>query len=145
MGQGKFSAIEPEFGPERPAAGSDRSLGLVFAAACTLLAMWPLLRGQSPRVWLLLAACVFALAATCAPWALRPINIVWTRLGAFLHQVVTPILMGVVFFLVIAPIAWMSRAFGKDPLRLTWDADATSYWIARQPIGPDPQSMTRQF
>jgi Saxitoxin biosynthesis operon protein SxtJ len=145
MAKTKFSAIEPELEPELLKSGSDRSLGIVFAAALTFLGAWPLTDGRSPRFWFLLAACAFALAATYAPWILRPLNAVWTRLGALLHRIVTPIAMGVVFFVVVTPIAWMMRALGKDPLRLKRDTDAKTYWIERQPPGPDPQTMTRQF
>jgi hypothetical protein len=37
------------------------------------------------------------------------------------------------------------RLRGKDPLRLRLEKDAPSYWIVRQPPGPAPRSMTRQF
>jgi hypothetical protein len=53
--------------------------------------------------------------------------------------------MSVVFFLVVTPLACIMRALRKDPLRLGWDKNAKSYWIERQPAGPEPQTMTRQF
>ena len=141
----KFSAIEPDAEPEVVNSSSDRSFGLVFAAAASLLGIWPLIHGRWPGVWFLLLGCLFALAAVYAPRILRPLNVVWTRLSALLHRIVTPLAMGIVFFLVVTPIAWMMRMLGKDPLRLTRDAYASSYWIERHPPGPDPQSMVRQF
>jgi saxitoxin biosynthesis operon SxtJ-like protein len=141
----KFSAIEPEGEPEVLGSSSDRSLGFVFGAAFSLLGTWPLIHGGAPRVWFLLLACLFALVAIYAPRILRPLNVVWTRLGALLHRIVTPVAMGVVFFLVVTPMAWIMWMLGKDPLRLTRDTNARSYWIERQPPGPDPRSMVRQF
>jgi hypothetical protein len=141
----KFSAIEPEIEDEILKYSSDRSLGLVFAAAFCLLGLLPLMHGRSPKFAFLLLACLFVLAAICAPQVLGPLNIVWTRLGAFLHRIVTPLVMGFVFFAVLTPVAWIMRILGNDPLRLARDASASSYWIERQPPGPNPQSMVRQF
>jgi hypothetical protein len=141
----RFSAIEPEAEPEVVTSSNDRTLGFVFAAAAGLLGTWPLIHGRSPRISLLLLACLFLLAALCAPRILRPLNVIWTRLGALLHRVVTPIAMGIVFFLVITPMASMMRRFGKDPLRLVRDANASTYWVERQPPGPNPRTMLRQF
>ena len=39
----------------------------------------------------------------------------------------------------------LMRAFGKDPLRLKWQKDAESYWIVRDPPGPLPNTMSKQF
>jgi hypothetical protein len=142
---GKLLAIEPELQSEDLKSSSERSLGFVFAAACCLLGTWPFIRGESPRYWLILIACGFAVAAVFDPHRLRPLNVVWTRLGMLLHRIVSPIVMCIVFFLVLTPIAWIMRARGKDPLRLRREPNAESYWIERQPPGPDPQSMVRQF
>ena len=145
MANTKFLVIEPEIQPEVVRSGSDRSFGIVFAAAFVLLATWPLLYGRSPRIWFLFVALVFALLGMYAPWVLRPVNVFWTYLGGLLHRVATPIVMGLVFYLVLAPIAFIMRSIGKDPLFLNRDRDSKTYWIERRPIGPDPRTMTRQF
>jgi hypothetical protein len=141
----KFSAIEPEAEAEAVTSSSDRTLGFVFAAALSVLGASPLVHGGSPRIWFLLLACLFSLTALYAPRILRPLNVAWMRLGALLHRLVTPLAMGIVFFVVVTPIAWMMRMFGQDPLRLARDTNARSYWIERHPPGPDPRSMVRQF
>jgi len=141
----RFSAIEPDAEPDIVKSSSDRTFGFVFAAALGLIGMWPLIHGRSPRILILLLASVFVFVALHAPRILRPLNVIWTRLGALLHRLVTPIAMGIMFFLVITPMAWMMRRFGKDPLRLVRDANANSYWIERQPPGPNPGTMVRQF
>jgi hypothetical protein len=94
--------------------------------------------------WLAVAA-AFAAVAVLAPAWLAPMNRLWFRFGMLLHHVVNPIVMGVLFFAVILPIALLMRAFGKDPLRLKHDAQASTYWIAREPPGPAPGSMRKQF
>ncbi len=141
----RILAVEPEIEPERVEGASDRSVGLVFAGVFVIFGTWPLLDQHPPRVWLLLLACAIGLVAICAPRFLRPLNVVWTRLGTLLHHFITPFVMGVVFFLVVTPTAWFVRASGKDPLRLKRDRDANTYWIERHPPGPDPRTMTRQF
>jgi saxitoxin biosynthesis operon SxtJ-like protein len=143
--QTKFSAIEPEADAEVIKSSSDRSLGFVFATALGLLGAWPLIHGRPPRIWLVLLAAFFTLAAIYVPWMLQPLNVVWTRLGAVLHRIVSPIAMGVVFFLVVTPTAYLMRMLGKDVLRLARDTNARTYWIERNPPGPNPRSMERQF
>ena len=144
--QGKvLLATEPELAHEQTPSSGERSFGLVFSAAFVVVGLWPLLHGHSIRYWALLIACIFLLLAGLAPRTLRPLNLLWGKFGNLLHRVVSPIVMGVVFFLVVTPIATIMRVLGKDPLRLGWDKEALNYWIERQPAGPDPQTMTRQF
>ena len=139
-----FVAVEPVLEREPVQAGTDRSFGFVFAAVFALIGARPLLDGRPPHVWALAVACAFLAAAAFTPWILRPMNALWMRFGALLHGIVTPILMGVVFFLAIMPTALIVRSLRKDPLRLRRDKSADSYWIERQP-GPDPHTMTRQY
>ena len=145
MSQKALLATEPELEPEDISSSTDRSFGLVFSVVFVVVALWPLLDGRPPRYWALLIACIFLFLAGFAPQILRPLNILWGRLGALLHRIVTPLVMSAVFFLVVTPTACIMRAFGKDPLRLRLDKNAKSYWIERQPAGPEPQTMTRQF
>jgi len=105
----------------------------------------PLLRGHPLRLWALPLSVIFLLAALIAPAVLAPLNRVWTALGALLHKITNPIILGVFFYLVFTPFGFVLRLFGKDFLRLTWVLDAESYWILRQPPGPPPESMSNQF
>jgi predicted membrane metal-binding protein len=141
----KLTAVESESEPDTVVPASDRSFGMVFAAVFLIVGAWPLLDGRSPRLWALGAAGLLALVTTFSPWLLRPLNAVWIRLGEFLHRLVTPVIMGLVFFLTVLPTALVMRALGKDHLRLKLDQDSPTYWIERQPPGPAPQTMNRQF
>ncbi len=124
---------------------SNRTFGLVFAAFFALVALLPLLRGHAVRRWALPVSALFLLTALAAPKLLAPLNRAWTALGALLHAVVNPIVLGILFYLVFTPFGWVLRRMGKDFLRLRPTPGATTYWIARQPPGPPPETMSRQF
>lgn len=124
---------------------SERSLGVTFAVVLALVAALKFYRGNATAVYWLAAAAVFLACAYFWTAPLRPLNIVWHRLGLFLFAVVSPIVMGVVFYTTVVPIGLLMRKFGKDPLRLKFDAGARSYWIERDPPGPAGAQMKNQF
>lgn len=125
--------------------GSDRSFGLVFAAVFLLVCLAPLKSGGEPRLWAGAVAVVFLVVSFAAPKLLKPLNRLWFLVGMALHHVVTPLVMGLLFFVTVTPIALIVRVMGKDPLRLKRDDAAASYWIMREPPGPAPDRMRRQF
>lgn len=128
---------------EAPDGSSDRGFGLVFAAVFGVIGAWPLLGGGAPRLWALVAAAAFLAVAAAAPRLLAPLNRAWTRFGLLLGRIVTPLVMGLLFYGMVTPMGLAMRALGKDPLRRRFDRAAASYWIARRPPGPAP--MSRQF
>ena len=124
---------------------SDRSFGIVFLLVFLAMGIWMVL-GSHPEGWLFLAGSVILFVVTLArPSILSPLNRAWFKFGLLLGQVVNPLILGVVFFLVIPPIAVIRRLLGKDSLRLKSKPSLESYWIDRNPLGPKPGSMTRQF
>jgi len=125
--------------------GSDRSFGLVFAAMLLLVALFPLVHGREPRWWVVVVSLAFFAVAVIQPVLLAPLNRLWFRFGLLLGSVTNPLVMGLVFFLVVTPMAVIMRLRRKDPLRLRLDRNARSYWIERAPPGPAPASMTNQF
>lgn len=139
------AAIDPLSQAEQIRPGSDRSFGLVFAAVLAIVALWPLLGRDQPRWWALVAAAALVLIAVTKARLLRPLNYLWFRFGMLLARVVNPVVMGAVFFLCITPIALFMRGRNKDLLLLRWRRDDKSYWIAREPAGPAPESMKNQF
>ncbi len=124
---------------------SDRSFGLVFSAFFAFVGLVPLWKNHPPRAWALALSILFLVVAIVRPAWLHALNQVWIKLGLLLGRVVNPIVMGLLFFVVVAPTALIFRALGKDPLRLSWDAAAASYWIERRPPGPAGQTMANQF
>ncbi len=125
--------------------GSDRGFGIVFAVVFTGVGGWPLLGGEPPRWWALaVAGVVLVTALVRADW-LAPFNRVWTRVGLVLAHLVNPVVLAVIYVAVVTPTGLVMRALGKDPLRLRRDPRAASYWIHRDPPGPEPESMANQF
>ncbi len=131
---------------EEVIGSSDRSFGFVFAGVFTIITLVKLWRGWSDwgYLWLGLAV-AFALAAAVLPSILAPLNRIWLKIGLALHKVMTPLIMGLLFFLVVTPIGLIMRATGKDILRLKRSAAEKSYWIDRTPPGPAPDTMKNQF
>jgi hypothetical protein len=124
---------------------SDRRFGFTFAAMLSLMGALSLLRHGNHSAYWLGGAVVFGTLALIWPVALRPLNKVWLKLGLLLHAFISPIVMAVMFFGVFAPMGAIMRLAGKDPLRLKPHIEAKSYWIMRNPPGPTPESLKRQF
>ena len=131
---------------------SDRGFGLTvggillaIAAIRTGLHVWDgtgpaWFEGALAGVGVLLVA--FGLAT---PARLGPLNRAWTRLGLILFKVVNPVVLGVIYLSTIVPIGVIMRLMGRDLLKLKLDRQAASYWVVREPPGPPPETMTRQF
>jgi len=124
---------------------SDRSFGLVFAVVFLVIACWPLIHSETPHWWAFVVSAVFGAIALLRPALLAGLNRAWMKLGILLGKVVSPIALGILFYVVLTPIGAVVRLSGKDPLRLKLDSGADSYWIPRKPPGPPPDSMTNQF
>jgi hypothetical protein len=124
---------------------SDRAFGWVFAAVFAIIGGWPLLDGAAPRWWALAIAAAFALVAQLRPELLAGMNRQWMRLGLLLGRIVSPVALGILFYLVLTPLGALMRLAGKDPLRRKLDTAAPSYWLPRKPPGPPPDSMINQF
>ncbi len=141
----EHSSHEVFFRDEKLVAGSDRSFGLVMAAA--LAAVTALNAWHSGRVWPWTAglAALLLAAALLRPAVLHPLNLAWLKFGLLLHKVVNPVLMALIFYGTVLPTGLLMRMMGKDPLRLKRQPGADSYWIVRKPPGPSPETMRDQF
>ena len=137
------TVLEPRVDRGAAPESSDRSFGFVFAVVFALIAGWPLWHGEAPRWWAVVVALAFAAVALMRPNILHPLNRAWLALGRLLHLVVSPIVMGAIFFLCVTPIGWIMRRRGKDVLSLARRPDLPSYWITRDPA--EVQSMKNQF
>lgn len=124
---------------------SERFFGITFFVFFLLIALWPLLWGKPLRIGVLGVSISFLALALIRPSLLAPLNRLWLKFGALLHSITSPIILGIMFFLVILPIGLLMRLLGKDFLRLRFDNNTPSYWIKREPPGPDKSSLNRQF
>lgn len=142
----RTSGLHEDLSREEAVQGSsDRSFGFVFAALFAVIGFGPLVRGHDIRWWSVALAVVFLAIAAVRPSLLKPLNRLWLAFGLLLHRPVNLIVMGLLFYAVITPMAVLMRLLGKDLLRLAPTPGVASYWIARTPPGPAPDSMSRQF
>lgn len=128
------------------ARSSDRSVGVVFVLIA-LVAGGALLWNQAYLAGAgVLALGVVLIALTvAAPHRLRPLARAWLGLGMVMHSIVSPVVMGIIFFLVVTPTGLIMRLLGKRPLQLKFEPELSSYWLKREPPGPDPETMKHQF
>ena len=121
--------------------GSNRSFGIVFFVVFLIIATYPLINGDELRLWSLIISIIFLFLGLVNSKILTPFNTLWFKLGIFLGKIVSPLVMGVIFFFVITPTGLIMRILGKDPLNLKYNLNK-SYWIEKS----DPKSkMKNQF
>jgi hypothetical protein len=124
---------------------SNRSFGIlsvvVFAVIGTLV-WW---RGGTTFGWWFAFSVVTCLVTLFKPELLTPANRAWMKLADVLNRVVSPVVLGIMFFGLFTPVAWGMRLAGRDSLKRTYDAHAQTYWIERSPPGPDPAGLPNQF
>jgi len=129
-------------------AGSDRAFGCTVGTVLMAVgAAKAFMAGAIIPVSFLIFApgVVLLVLGIGAPSRLSAFNRLWSKLGAVLAKVVNPIVLALLFFFVITPMALVMRIAGRRPLRLAPDRTATSYWITRQPPEGGPSRMRRQF
>jgi hypothetical protein len=136
---------EPAISHRKTVRGSNRSFGLVFAVVFVIVGLVPLISGHPMRVWSLGLGAVFLAIALLMPSVLSPLNRLWFQFGMLLHRIVNPVVMAVMYFGAIVPMGLLLRILRKDLLRLKINPGAATYWIDRQPPGPKPGSMAKQF
>lgn len=126
-------------------AGSTRSFGIVFAVVFGLIGLYPLLGGAPLRLWALVIGGGFLFFAFFFSEVLQPLNRLWFRLGMILAKIVNPIVMFIIYVVAIVPFGLAARLFGKDLLSLKFQPAQRSYWVRREPPGPEPDSLNNQF
>ena len=130
---------------EHVEASSNRSFGWVFTAVFLIVALWPLVSGGTLRWWSLIVSGLVLLVTVAAPALLTIPNRLWMRFGLLLNRIISPVALAILFYVVVTPTGLLMRALGKDNLRLRRSVSSESYWIKRDPPGPDPDSMSNQF
>ena len=120
---------------------SNRSFGIIFFIVFLLIAIYPLIKNEELRIWSLIIAIIFLILGLLNSKILTPLNKLWFKFGLFLGKIVSPMIIGMIFFLVVTPIAFLMRIIGKDLLNLKFNNDK-SYWIEKK--GPKSK-MKNQF
>ena len=121
--------------------GSNKSFGIVFFIVFLLIAIYPLINNGELRIWSLVVAIIFFILGLINSKVLTPLNKLWFRFGLLLGKIVSPLIMGIIFFFVVTPTAFIMRIIGKDILNLKFNNKKT-YWIEK--TGPKSK-MKNQF
>ena len=124
---------------------TDRNFGFTFAAVSAVLGAWLTWKSHRLGVPALVLAGIFALTAVTFSRVLHPLNVVWMRFGELLNRIVSPVVLGIIFFGIFAPIGLLFRLMGRDVLQRSFDPKRSSYWQQRTPPGPERDNFPRQF
>jgi hypothetical protein len=120
---------------------SNKSFGIVFFIFFLIVSIYPLIDGGVLRVWSLAISIIFLILGLLNSKVLTPLNKLWFKLGILLGTIVSPIVMGIVFFIVVTPISLIMKILGKDILNLKKNKNQ-SYWVDKS----EPNSkMKNQF
>tara|TARA_Y100001970_G_scaffold26090_1_gene31200 strand:- start:5408 stop:5791 length:384 start_codon:yes stop_codon:yes gene_type:complete len=121
--------------------GSNKSFGIVFFVVFLIVALYPLVNSKDIRIWSLVISVIFLFLGLINSRLLTPLNKLWFKFGIFLGKIFSPIIMGIIFFLVVTPIGFIMRFLGKDLINLKYNNNK-SYWIEK--TGPKSK-MKNQF
>ena len=121
--------------------GSNRSFGIVFFIVFVLIAIYPIINQEEVRLWSLIISFLFLFLGLLNSKILTPLNKLWFKFGILLGKIISPIIMGIIFFLVVTPIGLLMRLLGKDLINLKYNNNK-SYWIEKK--GPKSK-MKNQF
>ena len=120
---------------------SNRNFGIVFFIVFLLVALYPLIYNEDIRLWSVTISLVFLILGLLNSKILAPFNKLWFKFGIFLGKIISPFIMGIIFFLVVTPIGLIMRLLGNDLLNLKYN-NKQSYWIKKD--GPKSK-MKNQF
>ena len=121
--------------------GSNKSFGIVFCIFFLIVSLYPLINSESIRLWSIILSGIFLILGLLNSRVLTPLNILWFKFGILLGRFVSPIVMGLVFFLVVTPTGIIMRLFKKDLLKLKKN-NSNTYWINKEESKSD---MKNQF
>ena len=121
---------------------SNRNFGLVFFIVLLIVSLWPLTYGEPIRIWLIIISMVFLILGLMNSKLLTPLNKLWFKFGILLGAIVSPIIMGIIFFLVVTPTGIIMHLLGKDLLNQKLNKSKKSYWIKRKEL---INSMKNQY
>jgi hypothetical protein len=124
---------------------SNRSFGWLFTMVFALLGGYSLWQDGWLYPWAFALAGITAAVTLAQPEWLAPLNRAWMRLGQLLHRVVSPVVLGVIFYGVFTPVGFVMRLAGRDIMRRRFEPGAATYWLDRDPPGPAPDSFKDQF
>jgi hypothetical protein len=121
---------------------SNRSFGLLFFIVFIVVGLWPVIKGETANIYLILISLFFLIFGLINSKILSPLNKAWIKLGEILGLIIAPIIMALVYFIILTPISLIVRMLGKDLLGLKFLKKQDTYWTKRKKkIG----TMKKQF
>ena len=120
---------------------SNKSFGIVFFVCFLIISLFPLFKDGNIRIWAIVTAITFLILGLLNSPFLNPLNKIWFKFGILLGGIMSPIVMGLVFFIVVTPTSLIMRMLGKNLLGLKKD-NKKSYWLERPPL---KSKMKNQF
>ena len=121
---------------------SNRSFGFLFFVVFFVISLWPIKSQGDLRLWAFILSLIFLVLGVLNSKLLTPFNKLWFKFGILLGSIVSPIVMGAVFFVVVTPVGLIMRFLGKDLLRINKNKFASTYWINRD---KQKNTMKKQF
>ena len=124
---------------------SNKKFGVFFSIVFILVSTYAYWKFKSDLAFfVLIPSAFFAVAAFLAPNILNPLNRLWFSLGLLLGKIISPIVLGIIFFVLITPISLLTRFFGRDELKMK-KRSVESYWVDRRPPGPSSDTFKNQY
>tara|TARA_A100001015_G_scaffold88470_1_gene98427 strand:- start:688 stop:1068 length:381 start_codon:yes stop_codon:yes gene_type:complete len=121
---------------------SNKSFGLLFFVVFLVIGLWPLKNGENLNFYFITTSVIFLILGLINSKLLTPLNKSWIKLGEILGIIIAPIVMAFVYFVILTPVSFIVRIFGKDLLSLKLLKEKETYWIERKKsLG----SMKKQF
>ena len=120
---------------------SNKSFGIVFFLFFLIIAIYPLLESGGIRFWSFILSLIFLILGLINSEFLTPLNQLWFKVGLLLGKLISPIVMGLVFFIVVTPTGLIMKLLKKDILKLRKNSSKT-YWVERPKIKSE---MKNQF
>ena len=121
---------------------SNKSFGIVFFIVFIIIGLYPLLNNEEIRVWSIILSLIFLILGFLNSKLLTPLNKAWIKFGILLGNIISPLVLGIIFFLVVLPTGLLMRLFRKNFLGLKFDKKLKSYWINKE---KQLSSMKNQF
>lgn len=124
---------------------SNRSFGMVFVAVFGLVAAYSWWRGGAAYPWAFGLSGLILLVTLAKPAWLEPASRAWVKLSGLLSRIVSAIVLGVLFYGIYTPVAWVMRLAGRDAMKRRLEPAARTYWVERDPPGPHADGLPNQF
>ena len=121
---------------------SNRSFGILFFIVFFIVSLWSLISRGDIIYWALIASLIFLVLGVLNSKFLTPLNKLWIKFGIFLGAIASPIVMGIIYFIILTPIGALMRFLGKDLLKINKSKSLTTYWINRD---KQKNTMKKQF